>query len=290
MRTEREQYIGGNIDRNGGTLKSPYIEERINTAKGGRRELWCYAPCGGDQWMLWKAQPATRWKDRFMSQAVFVGVGANVAISFLNSEMPWVVNGRRNGANDPNSTSFVPANEPGGGIDIIVPAGGQVGDYIAMHFGGDYSVLTSLSPHWHMDVKLLNDTDVGYLIGLVGATNKPVENDVWAIPDDGYWFRLDTDAVDGYGDNSLRAVVRSNGVDRLVTNLGTPSFVDKTHLSIVVNDAGDEVSFLKDGFVVATHDADLPTAQLQPYQAVVGRAVGIKEMKIFHFRHIQDLA
>lgn len=280
--------MGGDIDRDNSTIESTTVREVINTDKGGRKELWV-RPAGIAEWLLWKAQPGIRWKDNFMAQVALVGVGAGVAAAYLSSELTWIVNGRRNGANDPNDTNFDVANDIGGGVEVKIVAGGAVDDYVAIHFGDNFPVATTESPHFHTHARLVSSTEVGYLLGLVGETGKPVANGVWAIPDDGYWFRLDTDAVDGYGDTHLRAVVRSGGVDRVVVDLGTPTFLTKIILAIKVNDSGDEVTFILNGNNVAEHASDLPSVQLQPYYAIVGRAGDAKQLNLYKFRHIQDL-
>lgn len=288
MRTSRKQYMGGDIDRDDGTLESTYVREVINTDKGGRRELWV-RPAGMAEWILFEAQPGIMWVDHFMAQVALVGVGAGVAAAYLASGLTWIVNGRRNGANDPNDTNFDVANDIGGGIEVKIVVGGVADDYVAIHFGDNFPVATTESPHFHTHARLVSSTEVGYLLGLVGSAGKPVANGAWAIPDDGYWFRLDTDAVDGYGDTKLRAIVRSGGVDRVVFDLGIPTFLTKLILAIRVNDSGDGVTFILNGDNVGEWASDLPSVQLQPYYAIVGRAGDAKQLNLYKFRHIQDL-
>jgi len=195
----------------------------------------------------------------------------------------WVL---RDAVPSVDQTNFTAANEVGGGLILGVNAGGNDDDYTAIHFNGNYPLTVATSFHIKAIVELVDNADVGYLVGVCCANNKPTGTNAFGIPDNFMGFRLDTDAVDGYGDDHVRTVVRSGGVDQHTTDLGAaPPGHSEGHINI--NDAGDTVTFILNGVAVASHNTGLPVCQMQPYACVIGRGAALVDRKELHLHDME---
>ncbi len=129
------------------------VEQVYNTQKG-RIETWMRGESGDEEWVLHYAEPARVWEDSFITGGMFYPTLLGV-----NSQLQWSVNGRLNGANDPDGTCFVSANEIGGGLSIIANTGGTNDDYTAVHFGDSYPTDVSHSPHMKITADFEANTD-----------------------------------------------------------------------------------------------------------------------------------
>lgn len=251
------------------------IKRTYNPAKD-RWEWWARADAGDREWIFHNAFPARVWRDRFMVSPAFVAVALGLA-----TEIPWSVNGRRNGANDPNAACFTPANEKGGGLVLNVVAGGQVGDYTAIHWGGNYPTILSTSPHWHIRYAWEQITLVASLHGLVDSSRSDAQA-AFALPDNGIFVYYDTDV-----DNLVHYVIRSGGVSVTDVSCATPVAAAHRSVHMQTSDDGESVRLLEGGSAVmdwvdmsGAAYAGLRAAQLQPYIAVVNRAAA--QLRQFH--------
>lgn len=253
--------------------------EAIYNATKNRKEIW--VPCSGGVSVLYNAIPSRIWADKF-------GLGPNLVPGALGlqTELPWSINGRMNGAVLPDSTVFLPANLAGGGLNIIVKAGGQIGDYTAIHWGGNYPMTASISPHISITADFQDNVNVGYIAGIMCATNKPTGTNAYGLADNGIFLIVDTNI---FGDDHLRCIVRVGGVNTDITDVGAaPPGLSCGH--IVIDDAGTSVQFILNGVVVRTYTGALPACQLQPYAAIVAYAVLGAEvtMTLNDFKLIMD--
>ena len=257
------------------------VKWTFNAAKG-RWEWWAKEAAGDEEWVLHHALPARCWKDNFAVNPEF-HMG-------LQTEIAWAVNGRANGANDPGASCFAAANEVGGGLNMSPLAGGQAGDYTAIHWGGNYPTLLHHSPHVHCAVGLQQVTDVAVLTGLVDNT-RATEQEFFGLPDNGVFLYYDTNV-----DNSVHYVIQSGGIS--VTNVTGPSPSPATPIAgnYQVSDDGESVRFIFSGSVVVdwvdvsgAAYAALRAAQLQPYMAIVSRAaLQLRELHVYDFRMVMD--
>lgn len=250
-----------------------------------RTEWWNRCTGGTNEWVLWDVFPGRVWRDRFMAAGIFVA-----ALLGFDSELPWSVNGRRGGAVAPDDSCFPPANEIGGGLNLTVVAGGQLGDYTAISWGGDYPVMLRKSPHYKITASPEQIVTCAMISGLVDSTI-PSGTDDFDLPDNGVFFHFDTDI-----DALTHAIIRSGGVN--VTNVTATPPAAGTHASIhaQTSDDGEHIRFLFQGNVrvdwvdiSGAAYADLRAAQLKPYIAVVSRSAGVlQEFHAHDFRLIMD--
>jgi len=255
-----------------------------NSAKE-RTEHWIRCAGGNREWILSEVYPGREWRDRFMASTIFAA-----AVLGLSSEMPWTVNGRRNGAVAPNDNCFTAANEIGGGLVINCLAGGQDNDYTAVHWGDNYPTILRTSPHWHSTQAIEQVTTMAVLAGLVDNTRATGTN-AFALPDNGVFFYFDTD-VDAFG----HLVIRSGAVSVTDTAMITPVAGEHRGVNIQTANDGNYVRFIAQGTVVVdwvdisgAAYADLRAAQLQPYYAVVNRDADIlRQFHLHDFRLIMD--
>jgi len=258
----------------------PNIYQTYNETKD-RMEIWEKSYNHTGEWVLVDAVPSVTMRELFVGPTILAPT-----ILGLNLNLAWAVNGRRGGAVAVDQTNFTAANVVGGGLVLGVNAGGADDDYTAMHFQGNYPLTVATSFRIKAIVELVDDVQVGYLIGVCCAANKPTGTNAFTIPDNFLGFRLDTDAVDGFGDNHLRTIVRSVGVDQHVTDLGAaPAGHNEGHITI--NDAGDTVTFILNGVAVASHNTGLPVCQLQPYAAIIGRGAALGDRKELHMHDME---
>lgn len=244
------------------------VQPRWNPTKQ-RMEIWIRLQSGN--YMLYDAFPARKYQDRF-------SLGPNLAPAFLglSSELPWSINGRMNGAVAPDNTCFLPANEVGGGMNQIVKAAGQVGDYTAIHWGGNYPIRVQDSPKVGIIADFEDDVTVGYLLGLV-CDSRPDGTAAYALPVNGIFFILDTNI---YADAHLRLVVRVAGVNVYEEDVGA---VPAGHSlgCICVSDDGTEVEFGLNGYLAGHWAGALPACRMQPYAAIVAYNVMLNPVTLF---------
>jgi len=260
------------------------VKRIYNTTKG-RVEWWHLCQGITGQWVLWDALPARVFRERFITAVDFVP-----SILGLNMEQSWVVNGRKNGAVAPDDTCFDPANEIGGGLIIGVPAGGQDNDYTAVHWGGNYPIINSISPHFHSICSIQQTTSIAHMCGLVDSS-KSTGTNAFAYPDNCIWLAIDTDV-----DNSAHFIIRSGGVERYNASIGVPVATQRYGMCFNISDDGNSVTCHFDGETIASgldisgaEYADLRAAQLQPYFVVVSRAPNTARQAYLHdFRLIID--
>lgn len=235
-----------------------------------RREYWVRGSFT-EEWRLVDANPGREWRESFMGPAQFVP-----ALLGLFFDKTWSTNGNP----APAAANFLAANELGGGL-ILRDIGAVQNHWIAIHTGGNYPVDITLSPHFFITGSLITLTEVRVLGGLVGAANLATGDGVaFTMPDDGIFLFYDTDV-----DANMRFVTRANGVST-ETNLG--AFAPGHHTRYVkVNDAGDSVTLIVDGVLVATHTTHLPTVQLKPYFMIGNRvAAGAPRDVHLHDYHL----
>jgi len=260
------------------------VSEVYNETKE-RWERW-ERSCQGDlEWMLENVAPGRRWQDTFVPAPGFVA-----AVLGLNAELSWAVNGRRNGANDPDVNCFTAANEMGGGLSVNVIAGGLDNDYSAIHWGANYPTKLSKSPHWFLCASLRQNTQMAYLLGLTDDSRSDA-NAAFALPDNGIFYYFDTDV-----DNLRHMIVRSNGVTVTEMTAVTPGIDEFATGTIETSDDGLSMRFVFKGSIVLPWTdisgaayANLRAAQLQPYLALVNRAPNqLREFAVCDFRLIMD--
>jgi hypothetical protein len=241
-----------------------------------RYEYWVTCAPGPAQ-ILYNAYPARVVHEHFIGGSRIVP-----ALLGLTMEMEWIANGRRAGGANLADTNFIPANEIGGGLDMIVVAVvSQDDDYTALHWDDNYPFTRQQSPHMHIAADFVDDTDVAYLAGMVDNTRSTGAN-AFALPDNGVYVRLDTDAVDGYGDANMHFVVRVGGVDVHDVDLG-PAPAGVSCGTIYFSDDGDTVYFVISGTEIS-YTGVLPDVQMQPYAAVVARNGPVAVDKIIQLR------
>lgn len=265
------------------------VKEVYNSTKG-RWERWVRGSGGDNVWILFDAQPARVWRERFMGHPVSISHGPGAGLIGILMELPWNVNGRVNGGNLPDSANFAATNEIGGGLNMKAIAGGQDNDYVAIHWGDNYPTKCSKSPHCKATLSPVQTTFVAHMCGLVDVSRSQGVA-AYALPDNGIFVSFDTD-IDG----NAHAIIRSNGVNQTDQSLGAPT--PGAHLGVhtVVSDDGEGVEFIVgDTVVVAEVDIsgavydDLRAAQLQPYSVVVNRAAAqLREHHMHDFRMIMD--
>jgi len=249
-----------------------------------RIETWVKCT-SSDEFILFNAAPARMWQERFMAASILVPAALG-----LNLELPWAVNGRRNGANDPNENCFTAANEIGGGLSLNVLVGGQDNDYTAIHWDDNYPVVVTKSPHAKITVSPEQVTTFANYMGLFDNTRSAGQA-AFALPDNGIFVAADTDV-----DNDAHFIIRSGGVEVHNTTLLTP--IAGTHYTgyIYVSDDTNAISVVLQGIKVIDEldisgvaYTDLRNAQLQPYLAVVSRAPNTaRSMHVHDFRIIMD--
>lgn len=213
------------------------------------------------------------------------------AVLGLESELPWSVNGRRNGANAPNDTAFTAANEIGGGLSLNVIAGGQDNDYTAIHWGDNYPAMLRMSPHYHCTLAPMQVTEVAFIAGLVDDS-RPTGTNAFALPDNAIIFHFDTDVH-----TEPHYIIRSNGVNVTdVAAAATPAPGTHVGVHIQTNDAGDQIKFIFGGSIVVdwvdvsgAAYATLRAAQVQPIFTVVNRVADqLRQFHLHDFRLIMD--
>jgi len=253
--------------------------KEVYNAQKGRIETWVKCPVGDNEWALYDAQPARVWQDKFITGAEFF-----TAVLGLQAQIPWAINGRRNGPGDPDATCFAAVHQIGGGVELIANTGGANDDYTAIHFGSSYPIAASHSPHVKTTTEFRDTTDCAYLTGLVDDTRSTGTN-AFALPDNGIYLYLDTDL----GNDHMHFIVRNGGTDEHDTDLGSPPAGHSSGI-IRVNDAGDEVELVFNGTIVATNAGILPSEQMQPYSMVLTRdsATPNKNLHVHDFRLIMD--
>lgn len=215
-------------------------------------------------------RPGRDWEDSFVGPVQWLA-----ALSQIFMDMVW----SNNGSPAPAAGNFSPANEVGGGVDLIC-LGAADNDWIAMHWGGNYPVLLRLSPHFHVMNSFETPTEMFALSGLVGASGLQTGNGAaWTTPDDGVWVQFDTDD----DPNNLKFITRSGGA-QTETLLGAPP-TGHFGFHIQVSDAGDSVSLILKGTKVATHTTHLTTVQLKPLYMIMTRvdAGGAKNIHLHDF-------
>jgi len=264
---------------------NPDYQRVLWSATKERKEVWHRCTGGTREWILSEVYPGREWRDRFMAATIFVP-----ALLGLTSEMPWSINGRRNGGNDPDANAFTVANEIGGGLSLNVIAGGQDNDYTAMHWGGNYPIMLRKSPHYHCTLSPEQVTQVAFMAGLVDNT-RPTGTNAFALPDNAIIFHIDTDvgAVPRY-------IIRSNGVNVTYVAGGAPTAGAHVGVHIQTSEDGEHIRFIFGGSVVVdwvdisgAAYADLRAAQLQPIFTAVNRAAAqLRQLHLHDFRLIED--
>ena len=256
------QNYNGNQEIFGITCRSPTVVQVCSISRT-REEVWSLV--GDDVWILVDAIEAFVLSDSFIAPAVLIP-----GLLGLNSQIPWAVNGRANGAVAPAEANFVAANDIGGGLILRVLAGGQDNDYTAIHFGNNYPLALSEFPQVCMTVDFEAVADVGYFTGMADDSRATGTN-VFVLPDNCVAFYMDTDT----GDNHIHCIIRSGGAYLLNEDLG-PAPPGNSYGCIRRNPVDNKIEFILRGVIVAEYDdLDFPTDQLQPYAAVIGRAAGL---------------
>lgn len=228
----------------------------------GRQEKWVRTAEGGE-FLLFDAVPGINLQDNFISANIIAP-----ALLGLNSSLSWAVNGVSAGVGV-DENNFVAHNVIGGGLKIIVESGGNDNDYSAMHFGSNYPISMSRYPSVTTMIDFSDDEDVAYIAGLVDDSRSD-GTAAFALPDNGVFFYLDTDT----GDSNVKCVVRIGGVTVDEQSLG-PAPPGVSCGNIRRNLITGYIEFILLGNVVHTYTGVLPTDQLQPYVAVVGRAAAL---------------
>jgi len=229
-----------------------------------RMELW--VPCSSDpsRSILRRAHPGRNWTESFVAPVVIAPGTLGLVM-----ERMWAINGRKGGAVSPDQANYINTGEVSGGIYMrVLSAGGQAGDYNAIHWDGSYAISVSKSPHLHASVDFVNNADVAYIAGIVDNT-KSAGTNAFALPNNGIYFILDTQT---YGDANVRFVVRLAGADAYVVNLG-PAPVGYSSGYIFVDDGGTTVYAELNGVPIGSYGT-LPAQQMTPYAAIVNRGVG----------------
>lgn len=255
-----------------------------NTNKS-RTEFWHRCDDGDNEWILSEVYPGREWRDRFM-----VAPGFLAAILGLQTEIPWAVNGRRNGANAPDTNCFTAANEIGGGLSLNVIAGGQDNDYTAIHWGDNYPIMLRKSPHYHCALSPEQITSVAFMAGLTD-NSRPTGTNAFALPDNAIIFHFDTDV-----DTVPYYIIRSNGVSVTHVAATTPTAGAHVGVHIQTNDNGDQIRFIFGGSIVVpwvdvsgAAYTDLRAAQLQPIFTAVNRdANQLRQLHLHDLRLIED--
>lgn len=263
----------------------PDYQRVLWSAVKERKEVWHRCVGGTREWILSEVYPGREWRDRFMAATIFAS-----AVLGLESEMPWSVNGRRNGAVAPNDNCFTPANEIGGGLSLNVIADGQDNDYTAIHWGGNYPIVLRKSPHYHCTLSPEQTTQVAFMAGLVDDSRSAGTN-VFALPDNAIIFHFDTDV-----DTIPYYIIRSNGVNVTHVVGDAPTAGQHIGVHIQTSDDGEHIRFLFGGSVVVdwvdisgAAYADLRAAQLQPIFTAVNRAADqLRQLHLHDFRLIED--
>jgi hypothetical protein len=259
--------------KRGWTLVEQENVRKVWNSTKNRHETWVRTS-PAHAWILVKADPIDINFDNFISPALT----SFPALYGVSSQLQWWTTGRPN----PTGANFAQVNELGGGLAIKTR--GQTDRWVAVHYGDIYPFNMSLSPHIYLKSNIETITNIHAHAGLVGSVNKPSTGGAHTQPDDGIWVEIDTSI-----DNNFRSVTRVGGVQTSKV-LGS---VDSQHhkFCIRVSDAGDQVEFLVDGFLVQTHVAgeNLPVGvMMQPYYEVMTRENAVKSVHAHTYLQLFD--